>query len=825
MIYAFGDCELDTRLYILRRADQVVRLRPKVFQMLRYLMEHRDRVVNKDELYQQVWPEQCISDATLESTLRNVRQVVGDNGRAQRIIQTLHGHGYRFVAHVVERNARPADAETQAVPAPPSPVTAPPAQSLSPAEGYPGPERTGTGAEHRHLTVLFCDLVDSTMLAGQLDPEDLREVVRDYHDVCTEVVRRFDGYIAQYLGDGLLIYFGYPQAHEDDARRAVYTGLGIIEAMQPLNAGLTPQQGVRLAVRLGIHTGLVVVGEIGGGGRQEQLALGDTPNIAARLQGLAEPDTVVVSGATYHLIEGYFACRNLGVQTFRGVTAPLQVYQVLRESETQTRLEVASLRGLTPLVGREHEVEMLCERWRQVKAGQGQVVVLSGEAGIGKSRLVQVVKEYAASEPHVRWECRGLPYHQHSALYPIIDLLQRTLQIQRDDTPLDKLRKLEDALAGYGVSLPKVVPLLASLLSTLLLDPTLSPEEQKQQTREALLTLLLTLAGRYPVLMIVEDLHWVDPSTLELLGFLIHQVPTARVGLLFTCRPEFRPPWGWHEYLTLLTLGRLPTTQAECMIERVAGGKTLPATVVEQIVAKTDGVPLFVEELTKMVLESEWFTSQADHTTVTGSAPPLAIPATLHDSLMARLDRLGIAKEVAQLGAVIGRRFSYELLQAVAPLDETVLQRALAQLVEVGLLHQRGLPPQATYLFKHALIQQAAYQALLRSTRRQHHRHIAQAMVAQFSEIAEMHPELLAYHYTEAALPDEALPYWQQAGLRALERSAYAEAIAHCTAGLEGLKSCPDTPERAHAERALQSALDTAVLALKRQSSTTDTAL
>jgi predicted ATPase len=392
-------------------------------------------------------------------------------------------------------------------------------------------------------------------------------------------------------------------------------------------------------------------------------------------------------------------------------------------------------------------VRLLLERWAQVKDGQGQVVVLSGEAGIGKSRLVQVVQEHMAGEPHVRLECRGSPYHQHSAMYPVIDLLQRTLRVQRDDTPLEKLRKLEDALAAYGVSLPKVVPLLASLLSVLLRDNTLSPEEQKQQTIEALVTLLLTLAARQPVLIIVEDLHWIDSSTLELLSLLIDQVPAARVGVLLTCRPQFRPPWGLHEHLTFLTLGRLSDTQVEQMVEYLTQGKTLPAAVREQIVTKTDGVPLFVEELTAMVLESAWFAEHGDQATLTGSSPPLDIPATLYDSLIARLDRLGVAKEVAQLGTVLGRTFSYELLQAVAPFDATTLQRALAQLVKAGLLLQRGLPPQVTYIFKHALIQQAAYQALLHSTRRQHHQRIAQVLATRFPEIVEMHPESLAQHY------------------------------------------------------------------------------
>jgi class 3 adenylate cyclase len=819
MIYAFGDCELDIDLYVLRRADQVVHLSPKVFQVLMYLLEHRDRVVDKDELCEQVWPEQFIATATLESTLRAVRQAVGDSGHTQGVIRTLHGHGYRFVAPLMERIVRRADAATQTASAPPStgalsqPATVPPEETESKA-GH-----AASGAEHRHLTVLSCDLVDSTALVTSLDPETLREVVRAYHDACAAVVRRFDGSVAQRLGESWLVYFGYPRAHEDDAQRAIHAGLALVHAMAQVRARLQ-HLGVTgldeaLQIRVGIDSGLVVVGEVGESADDTPLALGTPPHLAARLQGLAAPQTVMLSAATYRLVQGWFACQALGTQSLQGFAQPIAAYRVLEDSGVQSRLEVASARGLTPLVGREREVGLLLERWAQVKDGQGQVVVLSGEAGIGKSRLVQVVKEHVAGEPHVRWECRGSLYHQHSAMYPVIDLLQRALRVQRDDTPLEKLRKLEDALAAYGVSLPKVVPLLASLLSVLLRDNNLSPEEQKQQTMEALVTLLLTLAARQPVLIIVEDLHWVDPSTLELLSLLIGQVPAARVGVLLTCRPEFRLPWGLHEHLTLLTLGRLSSAQAEQMVEGVTRGKTLPAAVREQIITKTDGVPLFVEELTTMVLESEWFAEHGDQTTVTGSSPLMDIPATLYDSLIARLDRLGVAKVVAQLGAVLGRTFPYELLQAVAPFDAIILQRALAQLVEAGLLLQRGLPPQVTYIFKHALIQQAAYQALLHSTRRQHHQRIAQVLAARFPEIVEMHPELLAQHYTEAGWRVEALPYWQQAGQRACERSAYAEAVAHFTTALEALKTVPEMPEHPQLERALQAALDSALLALK----------
>ena len=568
-----------------------------------------------------------------------------------------------------------------------------------------------TDAERRQLTVLFCDLVDSTVLASQLDPEELREVVRAYQEACAKVIARFEGHIAQYLGDGLLVYFGYPLAHEDDAQRAVRAGLGIVEALGPLNTRLTEDHGVHVAVRLGIHTGLVVVGEVGGGTRQEQLALGETPNLAARLQGIATPNTLVISTATFQLLGGFFACQPLGTPPLKGQTQPLAVYRVLYESMARSRLEAVGSTGWTPLVGREQESGLLRERWAQVKDGMGQVVLLSGEAGIGKSRLVQVLKDLVATEPQA-WltPCQCSPYYQHSALYPMIDLLERVaLRFEREESPPQKLSKLEGFLVQYGLPLAETVPLFAALLSLPLgadyAPLTVSPEQQKQQTLHALLAILLRIAAQQPVLFVMEDLHWVDPSTLEFLSLVVDQGPTARILALCTFRPDFSPPWTGRSHLTQVTLPRLPRRQAAEMADRVAHGKALPSEVVEQIVAKTDGVPLFVEELTKMVLESGLLQEQEERYALTDPLPPLAIPATLHDSLMARLDRLATIKGLAQLGATLGREFSYELLQAIAPWDEATLRGGLHQLVEAEFLYQQGLPPQATYVFKHALIQ------------------------------------------------------------------------------------------------------------------------
>src|SRR3990170_3228369 len=670
-------------------------------------------------------------------------------------------------------------------------------------------------AERRQLTVMFCDLVGSTALSEQLDPEELREVVRAYQEVCAEVIDRFEGYIAQYLGDGLLVYFGYPLAHEDDAQRAVRAGLEIVGVIHELPLHNTRlQQSLR--VRIGIHTGPVVVGEIGRGERREQLALGDTLNITSRLQDLAEPNTVVISFVTYHLTEGLFECRDLGLHRLKGVSAPVQMYRILGESAVRSRFEVAITKGLTPLVGREQEVGLLLERWEKVKEGMGQVVLLCGEPGIGKSRLMQVLKERLSGETHVRIESRCSPYYQNSALYPIIDQLQRLL-FRREDSHEQKLGKLEVVLGQYGFSLEEIVPLFASLLSVPLNESypplTLSPQRQKQKTLEALLAWLLKEGEKQPVLRIVEDLHWVDSSTLEYLSLLVEQVPKTHIFALFTFRPDFIPPWAMRSHLTQIVLSRLTRKQAEVMVERVTGGKALPVEVVQQVVTKTDGVPLFVEELTKTVLESGLLREGDGHYELTGPLPPLAIPTTLHDSLMARLDRLATAKEVVQLGATLGREFTYELLKAVSPLDEVTLQTGLDKLVEAELLYQRGLPPQARYFFKHALIQDAAYQSLLKSKKQQYHQKIGKILEERFPETVETEPELLAHHYTEAGLRGEAIAYWHRAGERARQSSANVEAIGHLTKGLELLKTLPDTPERTQQELDLQTTLGPALVA------------
>jgi class 3 adenylate cyclase/tetratricopeptide (TPR) repeat protein len=675
-------------------------------------------------------------------------------------------------------------------------------------------------AERRQITVMFCDLVDSTVLSRKLDPEDLREIIRRYQDTCNKIIRRFGGHIAQYLGDGLLVYFGYPQAHEDDAQRAVRTGLAVVEAVSRLNPSLQEQWKVELSVRVGIHTGLVVTGEVGQGSTREKLAIGETPNIAARLQGEAKPNTVLVSAATYRLIADFFACHELENLVLKGFSQPMDACQIDRVSTARNRLDPLT-KGLTPIVGREQETNLLFERWQRINECIGQVVLLSGDAGIGKSRLVKVLEEHVAKDPQA-WltPCQCSAYHQNSAFYPVIDLLERfALQFEPGDDPADKLGRLEGFFVQYGFELLEVVPVFCDLLSVPLdhkyAPSTLSPERQKNLIFETMLGVLLEIASRQPLLLVIEDLHWADPTTLEFLNLLVDQIATTRIFALFTFRPNFNPPWGARAHLTNLTVHRLTPKKGIDMVQHIAGPKPLPPEVLEQILTKTDGVPLFVEELTKMVLESGVLREEPEEYTLAGKFIPLKIPVTLKDSLMARLDRLGPAKEVVQLCSILGREFTSEMLLAIQPQGEQTLQQGLRQLVESELLYQRGVLPKATFIFKHALIQETAYQSMLKNTRRRYHQKIAEVLVKQFPDLAAAQPEIIAHHYSEAGLKTEAISYWQQAGQRAVERFANQEAIAHLTKGLELLKDQPEIPEHTRQELMLQLAMGPTLSSLK----------
>jgi class 3 adenylate cyclase/predicted ATPase len=660
-----------------------------------------------------------------------------------------------------------------------------------------------TDAERRQLTVMFCDLVGSTALSTRHDPEDLRELIGDYHRAVAETVGRFDGFVAKYMGDGVLIYFGYPQAHEDDAERAVRAGLAVIEAVGKLPA----REDLR--VRLGIATGLAVVGDlIGEGAAQERGVVGETPNLAARLQGLAAPNTLIIAEATRRQIGGLFDLEDLGPQQLAGFAELQRAWRVLGESGAVSRFE-ALRSGETPLVGREEEVELLVRRWEQAKSGEGRVVLISGEPGIGKSRLTVVLSEHIGGEPHTRLRYFCSPHHQDSALHPFIEQLERAAGFARDDTADTKLAKLQ-ALLASGTADYDDITLLSELLSlpSSATELNLSPQRKREKLFEAMLGQLEAEARQRPVLMVFEDAHWIDPTSRELLDLAVDRVRRLPVLLAITFRPEFQPPWGGRSHVTSLALNRLGERDGEALVQNLAGNAALTAEMVAEIVERTDGVPLFVEELTKAVRESAEQGDRVAAVLGTASQTALSVPATLHASLMARLDRLGpAAKEIAQIGAVLGREFAYELIEPVAQHPERELQAALDQLDEAGLLFCRGTPPQATYLFKHALVQDAAYSTLLRGRRQELHGRVAAALEAHFADLVERQPELLAHHLTAAGATERAVDQWLKAGRHAAARLAYVEAIAHLNRGLGLLHSIPESPVRNGREIELQLAL------------------
>jgi class 3 adenylate cyclase/predicted ATPase len=659
--------------------------------------------------------------------------------------------------------------------------------------------------ERRQLTVLFCDLVGSTELSARLDPEDLREVIGAYQAACAAVIARLDGHIAKFLGDGVLAYFGWPRAHEDDAERAVRSGLALVAAV----TGVETRADVRLHARIGIATGQVVVGDLTSAGSADRDSVaGETPNLAARLQALAKPGTVVISQATRRLVGSLFELDDLGPQRLKGFAEPLSAWRVAGEGRAEGRFEALHGQHLTPLVGREQELAMLLARWAWAKDGDGQVVLLAGEPGIGKSRLLRALRQELSDEPHLTLSHFCSPYHTNSALHPIIAQLERAAGFARGDEPEAKRVKLAKLLGQATEQVDDAVPLIGALLGlpTDARDPglNLSPQRQKQRTLEVLLEQLAGLARDRPVLELYEDLHWVDPSTLELLDLLVDRVRDLPVLAVLTYRPEFSPPWSGQPHVTSLPLNRLGRRQGAALVERVVGDKPLPAGVLEQIVARTDGVPLFVEELTKTVLESGLLTDAGDRYELTAPLPPLAIPATLQDSLMARLDRLAPVKEVAQTAAVIGRECSHELITAVSPLAEADLDAALDQLVASGLVLRRGTLPEATYSFKHALVQDAAYGTLLKSRRQQLHARVAALLTKRFPSTA---PETLAHHLTEAGSYERAADCWHAAGQQAAERSAYREAVEHLRKALEVLKLAGDAHWCVRQEIRVQNAL------------------
>ena len=663
-------------------------------------------------------------------------------------------------------------------------------------------------AERRQVTVMFSDLVGSTALSARMDPEDLREIISAYQKCVAETVRRFGGFVAKYMGDGVLVYFGYPQAHEDDAERAVRAGLELVAAVGELKTHAP------LQTRVGIATGLVVVGDlIGSGASQEQAIVGETPNLAARLQGVAEPNSVVIAESTRKLMGNLFELEDLGRKGLKGIAGPVRAWAVLRPALVESRFDALHASGLTQLVGREEELELLLRRWSKAKGGQGQVVLLSGEPGIGKSRLTAALLERLAEEPHTRLRYFCSPQHTDSALYPIISQMERAAGFAHDDTAEAKLDKL-DALLAHSFTPRQDAALIAEMLS-LPNDgryPTLelAALQRRQKTLEALTAQLEALSRSNPVLMMFEDVHWSDPTSLEALGRTVGRIRTLSVLLIVAYRPEFAPPWIGQPHVTALTINRLGDWEIAAMIDLVTGNKPLPASIRLDIIERTDGIPLFVEEMTKSVLEAG-SEEEAQRTAANVPSTTLVVPASLHASLMARLDRLGPAKEVAQIGAAIGREFSHALMAAVTHKAEGELQSALDRLMAAGLLFRQGAPPHATYLFKHALVRDAAYGTLLREPRRALHASIAETLKNQVAEIAQSQPELLAHHFTQAGMTEAAIEWWGRAGQRSMARYALVEGAEQLKRALDQIATLPATPDLRREEIKLEVAFANAL--------------
>ena len=781
--YDLGPFRLDTHNGMLLRGSEPVALGQRAVALLRALVERPGALVSKDALIEAAWPGQAVEESNLPVQIAALRRVLGEAPSGDHWIETMPRRGYRFVGPVV---ARQEDI-----------VTAAPPQVAAPWDAEP--IRHGE-AERRQITALSCELVGVGVGAGGTGLEDLREAVGDFRRCVSETAARHAGVIYRHLGNNVLVLFGYPEAHELDAEQAIRAGLELCAAVKALG----PDTAVPMRCRVGIATGMVIIGDpVEGGAPRDREIVGDVPNLAARLLASAQPDTVAIGRTTRRLIGNLFDCRNLGALDTNSDTEPIRRWQVLGESVVASRFEALRGSKLTPLVGRDEEIDLLLRRWGRAKAGEGQIILVSGEAGIGKSRITAAFEERLHAEPHLclRYFCS--PYHQDSALFPIIDQLGRAAGFARDDPPASKLEKLE-ALLARAAPPDEDVAFLADLMSLPASDrhplPNLTPQRKKERTLEALIRQLVGLAREKPVVAVFEDAHWLDATSRELLDLTVEHVRSLPVLLIVTFRPEFQSPWAGQPRVSTLALNRLDRRGRTALVAQIAGSKTLPDEVVSQIADRTDGVPLFVEELTKSVLESGLLRQENDRYVIDRALPPLAIPTTLHASLLARLDRLASVRHVAQIGAAIGRQFSYPVLHAVSRLPEDELQTALGRLVASELVFQRGTPPDAMYSFKHVLVQDVAHGSLLRDARQQLHARIAEALENQSPEITESQPELLAQHYAEARLVEKSVTYWGKAGRRSAGRSAMAEAAAQLRKGLDQLALMPGTVERQRQE-------------------------
>jgi predicted ATPase/class 3 adenylate cyclase/DNA-binding winged helix-turn-helix (wHTH) protein len=800
--YRFDRFTLDLdRGTLLTSGGAELPLRPKAFALLQLFVENAGRLLDRDTIMQAIWPDVFVTDDSITQCVGDIRRALGDE--AQHLLRTVPRRGYLFA------ELSPAEPAT---PVPDVDDLSPqPSATRGPAE--PAGASTVAKAERRQLTVLSCGPIGSTALAERLDPEDLSGIIRTRQARCTAEIVRLGGHVATCLGDGILAYFGYPQAYEDAAERAVRAGLAIVRAADDPKLGLD----ATVQMRVGIATGLVVSDTIDS--VPGELAVGKPLNLAAQLQAVAEPGAVLIAESTRRLVGELFVLKNRGRRFLKGFTAPVQAWQVTGDSAAESRFEALRGASLAPLVGRRQELALLLDRWKQAKEGEGQAVLLAGAPGIGKSRLIRALRDRLAGEPHAYLGYYCAPHRQDSPLQPVIAHLERAAGFTRDDDPGRKLAKLAALLAQGSEDAARMAPLLMPLLSI----PTgrhyplleMSPQRQRERTLAALVDQLAGLATHRPVLLVWEDVHWADPTSLELLGLTIDRLQFLPVLALVTFRPEFTPFWSGHTHATSLTLNRLSRESCSRLVMGLTGGRPLPATVLDQIAAKTDGVPLFIEELTKAVLEAGIMREESGRYMLERPLLPMAVPATLHDSLMARLDHLAPIKEVAQVASVIGREFSYELLAAIADRDQDELTEALRQLTAAELVFRRSHPSHISYVFKHALVRDAAYASLLKSRRRQLHKRIAEVLEEHFPHVAESEPEVLAHHWGEASVASKAAVYRQRAGEQALARSATTEALAELALGLEILQGCPDDPERQCRELSLQVAMGAALVAAK----------